>query len=82
MLTYFSQAPADMPVSLANPNEPLRPRVVATGDVDVLNLLWSSKNSNKPVLKWGIVKGGMLSYKHDMYSYLILYIYFCVCFLV
>ena len=44
-------------VSFENINEPLRPRVVATGDNDILNLLWSSATSSKPVLKWGTQSG-------------------------
>ena len=44
-------------VSFEDINEPLRPRVVATGDINVLNLLWSSATSTKPVMKWGTVSG-------------------------
>ncbi|KAJ1434319.1 Metallo-dependent phosphatase-like protein, partial [Ochromonadaceae sp. CCMP2298] len=44
-------------VSFKNPNQPLRPRVVATGDLDVLNLLWSSATSTAPTLKWGTTSG-------------------------
>jgi len=40
-------------VNFENTNEPLRPRVVATGDLDVFNLLWSSANSTAPTLRWG-----------------------------
>lgn len=36
----------------ANPNEQLRPRIVATGDPDVFTLLWSSASSAQPQLKW------------------------------
>jgi hypothetical protein len=41
------------PVTFKNVNEPLRPRVVGTGDLNVLNLLWSSANSTAPTLRWG-----------------------------
>lgn len=44
-------------VKFANDNEPLRPRVVATGDYDVLNLLWSSATSAQPTLLWGTSSG-------------------------
>ena len=37
--------------------EPLRPRVVPTGDLDVFNLLWSSNSSVNPMMKWGISSG-------------------------
>ncbi len=40
-------------VNFENPNEPLRPRVVATGDINIFNLLWSSANSTDPTLRWG-----------------------------
>jgi len=44
-------------VNFINYNEPLRPRVVATGDYDVFSLLWSTNNSANPVLKWGTAPG-------------------------
>ena len=44
-------------VSFENPNEPLRPRVVATGDVDIFTVLWSSATSTQPQLKWGTSSG-------------------------
>jgi len=44
-------------VSFRNNNEPLRPRIVATGDPDVLELLWSSATSQQPTLKWGLSPG-------------------------
>lgn len=44
-------------VSFENPNEPLRPRVVATGDVDIFTVLWSSATSTQPQLKWGTASG-------------------------
>lgn len=44
-------------VSFNNTNEPLRPRVVATGDPDVYTLLWSSATSQTPTMKWGTVSG-------------------------
>ena len=43
---------SDQLVQFNNINQPLRPRVVATGDVDVLNLVWSSASSQKPQLRW------------------------------
>lgn len=46
-------ASSDDIVQFANPNQPLRNRVVATGDPNVLSLLWSSAVSTQPVLKWG-----------------------------
>lgn len=44
-------------VSFRNNNEPLRPRIVATGDPDALLLLWSSSSSQQPTLKWGLSSG-------------------------
>jgi hypothetical protein len=44
-------------VDFHNRNEPLRPRVVTTGDPDIFNLLWSSYSSTKPKLKWGTQSG-------------------------
>jgi acid phosphatase type 7 len=44
-------------VTFSNFNEPLRPRVVPSGDPDVFNLLWSSATSSDPRLKWGTVTG-------------------------
>ena len=47
-------------MSFFNENEPLKPRVVASqlaGDVNSLLLLWSTKNSQNPTLKWGTQKG-------------------------
>lgn len=44
-------------VTFADPNQPLRPRIVATGDYNKLNLLWSSATSSKPTVKWGTVSG-------------------------
>ena len=41
-------------VEFKNINQPLRNRIVATGDHNVYNLLWSSATSSTPVLKWGI----------------------------
>jgi len=41
-------------VTFANLNQPLRPRVIPSGDPDVYWLLWSSYNSTTPVLKWGV----------------------------
>ena len=47
-------------VTFENFNQPLRPRIVATGDPDVLKLLWSSASSSAPTLQWGLLSG---SYK-------------------
>jgi hypothetical protein len=44
-------------VQFNNNNEPGKPRVVATGDYDVFNLLWSSATSKTPTLKWGTKSG-------------------------
>lgn len=41
-----------------NPNEQLRPRVVATGNPDIFTLLWSSASSAKPTLEWRSTKTG------------------------
>mmetsp|Transcript_110172 Transcript_110172/g.215975 ORF Transcript_110172/g.215975 Transcript_110172/m.215975 type:complete len:633 (+) Transcript_110172:7-1905(+) len=48
-------------VSFVNINQPLRPRVVGTGDLDVFDLLWSSANSTAPTLKWGTESGSMVN---------------------
>lgn len=44
-------------VKFQNPNQPLRPRVVATGDPDTFNLLWSSATSTLPQMQWGVSSG-------------------------
>lgn len=45
-------------VTFKNIDQPLRPRVVATGDPNVLKLLWSSRQQfKKPVLSWGLHPG-------------------------
>lgn len=44
-------------ISFKNINEPLRPRMVPTGDYDIFNLLWSSANSATPTVKWGTASG-------------------------
>lgn len=46
-------AQAKEKVRFRNINQPLRPRVVPTGDYDVFQFLWSSATSKTPVLKWG-----------------------------
>jgi hypothetical protein len=54
---------ADAPhrlVSFKNNNEPLKPRVVATGDYDIFSLLWSSATSIAPTMKWGTTPGKLL----------------------
>jgi hypothetical protein len=50
-------------ISYENVNEPLRPRVVATGDYNALTLLWSSATSQSPMLRWGVSAG---LYVHDV----------------
>lgn len=44
---------SDLLVRFKNNNQPLRPRIVPTGDYDIFNLLWSSSTSKKPILMWG-----------------------------
>ena len=60
---YYFKGGTDSPVLVANStdvveynnvNQPLRNRVVATGDPNIFSLLWSSNNSVQPVLKWGL----------------------------
>ena len=55
---WVFQSKSNLNVTFANINEQLRPRVLATGDYDMLKLLWSSATSNHPVLKWGEISGG------------------------
>jgi hypothetical protein len=65
VFTYFTGslhhpvavAQASTTVNFENVNQPLRPRMVATGDPDVFNLVWSSANSKMPTLKWGTSSG-------------------------
>lgn len=40
-------------VTFNNTNQPLRPRMLPTGDPDIFQLLWSSATSELPLLKWG-----------------------------
>jgi len=40
-------------VSFVDNNQPLRNRIVPTGDPDVFSLLWTSATSEEPILKWG-----------------------------
>ena len=47
----------DLFVDFSNYNEPLRPRMVPTGDYDKFQLLWSSNNSANPIVKWGTTPG-------------------------
>jgi hypothetical protein len=44
-------------VNFNNINEQLRPRVTATGDVNALNISWSSNLSSIPRLRYGTVSG-------------------------
>jgi hypothetical protein len=48
---------SDALVSFENPNEPLRARVVPSGDYDIMWVLWSSASASKPQLKWGTSPG-------------------------
>jgi hypothetical protein len=58
-LTYPNlQASCEQAVDFENYNQPLKPRVVPTGDYNVLKLVWSSATSTTPTLKWGTVQGG------------------------
>jgi hypothetical protein len=65
-------------VTFVNNNQPLRPRVVATGDYDVFNLLWSSASSTEPTMQWGTNPGEYVNVveavtstiqKSDMFGY-------------
>lgn len=44
-------------VTFEDVNEPVHPRVTATGDYNKLQLTWSSNTSTTPMLKWGTAKG-------------------------
>ena len=44
-------------VNFNNINEQLRPRIQPTGNIDVLNISWSSNMSTHPILKWGVMSG-------------------------
>jgi hypothetical protein len=44
-------------VEFRNPNQPLRQRIVPTGNPNIYTLLWSSKNSTIPMVKWGTSPG-------------------------
>ncbi len=44
-------------VDFENYNQPLRPRMTATGNYNEFNLLWSSNNTQNPILKWGTESG-------------------------
>ena len=44
-------------VSFVNINQPLRNRIVATGDPNTYKFLWSSNSSLEPVLRWGLSSG-------------------------
>jgi hypothetical protein len=39
-------------VTFVDPNAPLRPRVVPTGNPDSVRVLWSSINASEPVVRW------------------------------
>lgn len=53
---------SSMYVSFRDVYQPLRPRVVPTGNPDVFNLLWSSSSVKKPQLQWGIKSGQYSTY--------------------
>ena len=40
-----------------DPNEPLRPRIVPSGDPDIFKLLWNTNNSADPTLEYGTSSG-------------------------
>jgi hypothetical protein len=44
-------------VTFKDMNQPLRQRITATGNYDQFVLSWSSFNSTKPMMKWGLVSG-------------------------
>jgi hypothetical protein len=44
-------------VNFENINQPLKNRVVATGNPNVYNLLWSSANATTPYMVWGTSSG-------------------------
>ncbi len=50
-------------VEFQNINQPLKNRIVASGDQNVYKLLWSSATSTEPVLRWGLSSG---EYTHSM----------------
>lgn len=50
-------------VEFRNPNQPLRQRIVPTGDPNIYTMLWSSNNSAQPTLKWGTIPG---NYKYTV----------------
>lgn len=57
----MNESTSDQVVQFRDINQPLRPRVVATGDYDVFNLVWSSATSTSPVLRWSATPGGSSS---------------------
>lgn len=44
-------------VYFIDPNEPLRPRIVPSGNPDIFKLLWNTNNSANPQLQWGTASG-------------------------
>lgn len=48
-------------VSFQDVNQPLRPRVVPTGNTNVLKLLWGSATSTEPELRWGTTSGNYVT---------------------
>jgi hypothetical protein len=49
-------------VTFQNINQPIKNRVVPTGDVNTFNLLWSTANATAPYLKWGTSPGNYQYY--------------------
>jgi hypothetical protein len=47
----------DHAVKFVNKNEPLRNRLIPTGDPNRINLLWSTKDRGSPMLQWGLEPG-------------------------
>ena len=50
-------ATSPLNVSFFDFNQPLRNRVVPTGNYDIYNVLWSAAYNAEPTLRWGITNG-------------------------
>jgi hypothetical protein len=48
-------------VSFSNINEPIKNRIVATGNPNIYQLLWSTANATYPYLKWGLSSSDYVS---------------------
>jgi len=44
-------------VTFKNFNEPLRPRIIPSGDPNIFKLLWSSATSQRPIARYGFAPG-------------------------